>query len=158
MGITYEYLKTHLATDLWMKVDEEYNTYPSEAKGGPLFLHLMIHQLIAANETISTTLSNRIDSVKISAYKAEDVGEAVTHFRAIIHRLRNMRRRDVAGNEIDLVPLDLSKRLYKIFQTSSSSEFSSLFQNQYNMEYRKSLISGQCILLTESILLERVVI
>jgi hypothetical protein len=143
MGITYEYLKTHMATDLWMKVNEEDNTYPSEAKGRPLFLYHMIHQLIAANETITTTLSNRIDSVKISAYKGEDVGEAVTHLRAIIHRLKNMRRRDVSGNEIDLVPLDLSKRLYKIFQTSSSLEFNSLFQNQYNMEYTKSLISGQ---------------
>jgi hypothetical protein len=142
MGITYEYLKTHMASDLWMKVNEEYNSYPAEAKGGPLVLYLMIHQLIAANDSIAITLSNKIDSVKISDYKGEDVGEAVTHLRAIIHRLKNMRRRDVAGNEIDLVPLDLTKRLYKIFQTSSSSEFNGLFLNQYNQEYTKYLITG----------------
>jgi hypothetical protein len=38
MGLTYEYLKVHMAPDLWMKISEEYSTYPPEAKGGPLFL------------------------------------------------------------------------------------------------------------------------
>jgi hypothetical protein len=64
----------------------------------------MTHHLMAANESIASTLSNKIDAVKISTYKGEDVGEVVTHLRAIIHRLKNMRRRDVAGNEIYLVP------------------------------------------------------
>jgi hypothetical protein len=32
------------------------------------------------------------------------VGEVVTHLRAIVQRLKNMRRRDASGNEIDVVP------------------------------------------------------
>jgi hypothetical protein len=79
---------------LWLKVNEECNTYPSEAKGGHLFLFLMIQQLMVENDSSATTLSDKIDSVQISSYKGEDVGEAVTHLRAIIHRLKNMRRRD----------------------------------------------------------------
>jgi hypothetical protein len=67
MGITYEYLKT-MAPDLWTKVNEEYDSFPSESKGGPLLPYLMIHQLIAANESIASTLSDQIDSVKISTY------------------------------------------------------------------------------------------
>jgi hypothetical protein len=128
MGLTYEYLKDHMAPDLWTKVNEEYNTY---SPGGPLFLYLMLHHLMAANESIATTLSDKI--------KGEYVGEAVTHLRAIIHRLKDMRRRDVAGNEIDLVPLDLAKRLYKIFQACSCGEFNNLFQNR---DYTSSLMTG----------------
>jgi hypothetical protein len=78
MGISYEYLKTHMAPDLWTQVNEEYNSYPSESKGGPLLLYLIIHQLIAANESIASTLSDKIYSVKISTYKGEYVGEAVS--------------------------------------------------------------------------------
>jgi hypothetical protein len=40
-----------------------------------------------------------------------------------------MRRRDASGNEIDLVPLDLSERLHKVFQTRSSEEFNCLFKH-----------------------------
>jgi hypothetical protein len=69
MGITFEYLKTHMEHDLWKKVNEEYNQFPSSSKGGPLLLYLMIYQLIAANDSIATTLSNQIDLVKISSYK-----------------------------------------------------------------------------------------
>jgi hypothetical protein len=97
MGLTYEYLKSHTTDSRWLKVNEEYNTYSPEAKGGPLFLFLMIQQLMADNDSIATTLSDKIDSVKISSYKGEDVGEAVTDLRAIIHHLKNMRRRDKAG-------------------------------------------------------------
>jgi hypothetical protein len=142
MGITYEYFKTHMVPDLWTKVNEEYNKYPSSQKGGSLLLYLMIHQLIAANDSLAAALSDKIDAVKISSYKGEDVGEAVTHLRALLHRLKNMRRRHAAGNEIDLIPLDLSKRLYKMFQTSSSTEFNRLFANRYSREFSHSLITG----------------
>jgi hypothetical protein len=141
-GLTYEYLKSHTANSLWLKVSEEYDQYPADAKGGPLFLFLMIQQLMADNESIAITLADKIDSIKISTYKGEDVGEVVTHLRGIIHRLKNMRRRDQAGNQIDLVPFDLTKRLYKVFQTSSSSEFNKLFMNRYDHEYAESLITG----------------
>jgi hypothetical protein len=142
LGLTHEYLKSHTANSLWLKVSEEYDLYPADAKGGPLFLFLMINQLMADNDSIATTLSDKIDTIKISSYKGEDVGEVVTHLRGIIHRLKNMRRRDKAGNQIDLVPFDLTKRLYKVFQTSSSTEFNKLFANRYDHEYAESLISG----------------
>jgi hypothetical protein len=77
--------------------------------------------------------------------KGEDVGEAVTHLRAIIHRRKNMRRRDKTGNQIDLVPFDLTRRLYKIFQTSSSTDFNTLFANRYANEYAESLMSGSVV-------------
>jgi hypothetical protein len=143
MGLTFEYLRTHTADPLWMKVNEEYNTFSADAKGGPLFLFLMINQLMADNDSIARALADKINSVKISSYKGEDVGEAVTHLRAIITRLKNMRRRDSTGNQIDLVPFDLSRRLYGVFQTSSSEEFNKLFHNRYTNEYAESLISGR---------------
>jgi hypothetical protein len=142
MGLSYEYLKTHMSPNLFTKVSEEYNIYPAKSRGGPLLLFLMIQQLIASNDSIALTLSKKIDTVKISMYKGENVGEVVTHLRAIVQRLENMRRRDAAGNEIDLVPFDLAQRLYDVLQTSSSEEFNSLFKTQYTQEYVKSLTEG----------------
>jgi hypothetical protein len=142
MGLSYEYLKTHMSQSLFTKVNEEYNIYPAKSRGGPLLLFLMIQQLIASNDSIALTLSKKIETVKISSYKGENVGEVVTHLRAIVQRLENMRRRDAAGNEIDLVPLDLAQRLYDVLQTSSCDEFNSLFKTQYTQEYVKSLTVG----------------
>jgi hypothetical protein len=143
MGLTYEYLKTHMSQGLFTKVSEEYNLYPIKSRGGPLLLYLMIQQLIASNDSIARTLSKKIETIRISTYKGENVGEVVTHLRAIVQRLKNMRRRDASGNEIDLVPLDLAERLYDVLQSSSSEEFTSLFKTQYTTEYVQSLTVGQ---------------
>jgi hypothetical protein len=90
-----------------------------------------------------STLSKKIETIRISTYKGENVGEVVIHLRAIVQRLKNMRRRDASGNEIDLVPLDLAERLYDVLQSSSSEEFNSLFKTQYTTEYVQSLTVGQ---------------
>jgi hypothetical protein len=74
MGLTYEYLGVHTSESFWLKVNEEYNNYSPEHKGGPLLLFLMIHHLMEDNDSIATTLSDKIDSIKISSYKGEDVG------------------------------------------------------------------------------------
>jgi hypothetical protein len=94
MGLTYEYLKSHTAPALWMKVSEEYDGHKSEVNGGPFFLYLLIRQLMADNDSISVALADKIKGLRISSYKGEDVDEVVTHLRGIIHRLKNMRRRD----------------------------------------------------------------
>jgi hypothetical protein len=104
---------------LWLKLNEEYNNYSAKAKGGPLFLYLLIHPLMLANDSIATTLSDKINSVKISTLNGEDVGEAVTHLRANIHRLKN----------IDVTRLE-TRLMYRV-QT--------LFANPYNNEYADSL-------------------
>jgi hypothetical protein len=59
------------------------------------------------------TQSHEISPRKLRQYlHRENVGEVVTHLRAIVQRLKNVRRRDASGNEIDFVPLDLAERLY----------------------------------------------
>jgi hypothetical protein len=106
---------------------------------------MIIQQLIASNDSIARTLSKQIDTVKISTYKRENIGEVVTHLRATVHRLKSLRRGDASGNEIDLLvpPFDLAERLYGVLLTSSSEEFSSLFKTQYTIEYVNSLAVGQ---------------
>jgi hypothetical protein len=130
MSLTYEYLENHMEHSLFHMVNEEYRSYPSSSRGGPLLLFLMIRHLIASNSSVAESLSKQIDSVCISSYTGEDVGNVVTHLRGIIARLKNMRRKDQNGNEIDLVPFDLTKRLYRVFQTSSCEEFNSFFKDK----------------------------
>jgi hypothetical protein len=102
----------------------------------------MTQQLIASSNSTAVTLPNYIETLKISTYEGENVGEVITHSRSISQRLGNMRRCDVSGNEIDLIPLDLSKRDDEMIQTSFSAEFNSLFHTQYTHEYANSLIVG----------------
>jgi hypothetical protein len=52
MGLSYEYLKTHMSQGLFTKVSEEYNLYPVKSRGGPLLLFLMIQLLIASNDSM----------------------------------------------------------------------------------------------------------
>jgi hypothetical protein len=138
MNLTYEYLKNHMEYSLFNKINEEYRSYPSSSQGGPLLLFLMIRHLIVSNSSVAESLSKQIDSVRISSYTGEDVGKVVTHLRGIIARLKNMRRKDQNGNEIDLVPFDLTKRLYRVFQTSSCEEFNSFFKDKSRQEYSLS--------------------
>jgi hypothetical protein len=142
MGLTYEYLKTHMASDLWTKVNEEYSRLPAATRGGPLLLYLMIKHLVAANDAVAVGLVKILDTVKISTYKGEDVCTVVSHLRALLARLKSLRRRDAAGHEIDLVPLDITRKLYKIFQSSSCDTFNRYFSDQERSEYGASLVKG----------------
>jgi hypothetical protein len=53
-----------------------------------------------------------------------------------------MRRRDQSGNQIHLVPLDLTKRLYDVLQTSSNKTFNNMLAASLEREYGEYLISG----------------
>jgi hypothetical protein len=55
MGLTFEYLKTHMSAELWLEVKDDYNGYPATGKGCPLLLYLMIPRFIAANDSIAIT-------------------------------------------------------------------------------------------------------
>jgi hypothetical protein len=142
MDLTYEYLKSETAPAFWMKISEEYDGYKSVVKGGPLFLYLMIRQLMADNDSISVALADKIKGLKISSCKGEDVDEVVTHLRGIIHRLKTMRRRDRSGNQIEVVPYDQTKRFYEVFQTSSNKTFNNMFAARLEREYGEYLITG----------------
>jgi hypothetical protein len=62
MGLSYEYLKTHLCQGLFTRISEEYNIYHVNSRAGPLLLFLMIQRLIASNDSIAHTFSQKIES------------------------------------------------------------------------------------------------
>jgi hypothetical protein len=53
-----------------------------------------------------------------------------------------MRQRDQAGNQIDLVPYDLTERLYEVLQTTSNKTFNNVFAARREQEYGEYLITG----------------
>jgi hypothetical protein len=103
---------------------------------------LWIRQLMADNDSISVALADKVKGLRISSYNGEDVDEVATQLRGIIHRLKNMRRRDQSGNQIDVVSYDLTKRLYEVFQTSSNKTFNNMFAARLEREYGEYPISG----------------
>jgi hypothetical protein len=65
-GLNYEHLETHMSQGLFTKVREENRIYQVKSRGGLLLLFLMLQQLIASNDSIAHTLSQMIETVKIS--------------------------------------------------------------------------------------------
>jgi hypothetical protein len=122
---------------LFTIVIEEYS------RRAPSLLFLMIQQLIVSNDSIVRTLFKKIETATNTSYKGENAGEVVTHLRAVVQTLKNMRRRDAFGNEIDLLSLGLAERLYDVLQKSSSEEFNSLIKTKCTTEYVKSFTVGQ---------------
>ncbi|KAG7370315.1 hypothetical protein IV203_028061 [Nitzschia inconspicua] len=135
LGLTTEYLLNHMEPTLWERVKEDYNKTPVEGRGGPLLLYIMIKHIVIANESIAQVLVDKIKDVKLSNYPGEDVTKAVSYIRSLLQKLKNIRHRNEAGNEINLVPSDLTRHLYKIFQTSSNEHFNSIFNRRYIKEY-----------------------
>jgi hypothetical protein len=97
---------------------------------------------MADNDSTARALADKIKTVRVTDNKGEDVGKMITHLRAIIHRLKNMRRRDASGNEVDLVPYDLSRDLYTAFQSSTNEEFNLLFRTKCVLDQSTALVGG----------------
>ncbi|KAG7341232.1 hypothetical protein IV203_023183 [Nitzschia inconspicua] len=140
LDLTAEYLRCHMETDLYEKVNEEYSKL--DIQGGPVLLFVMIRHLLSTNDSLVHALTSKIKAVKLSSYPGEDVRKAVTHLRTLVRCLKKLRRRNADGHEVDLVPHDLTKQLYDILQTSSCDEFNVMFKQLFYTEQRNVLLGG----------------
>lgn len=142
LALTLEYLRTHTQAGLERKVNFALKSVPAGCRSGPVFLFLLIGQLMASNESTAKTLISRLETIKISSYDGEDVEVVVSHLNAILDRLKAMHYVDSVGQSISQVPKHLSEIFYKIFQTSSNDQFNSFFALRYTTDRAASLTSS----------------
>ena len=123
--MTLDYLRNNTSEALELKVMENYNEFPLEQQGGPLFFKLMMDVLQEASDTLADNIVDRIKKLKISDQQGEDVSVIVNLTCSAIKQLENLH--DHHGNS--LMPIDFGNTLLKIFQTSSVPAFNKHFED-----------------------------
>jgi hypothetical protein len=135
LSTTFKYFQNSSTSNLYKKVMESYELYPDSSKGGPLFFKLMTYQIQSTNAEAANHLIARLKKMKITDYDGEDVSLVVSHIRAAVQRLAQLKDEDNKSR----LPTDIQTRVLKILQTSSNSDFNSLFAQYENSVLLRTL-------------------
>ena len=134
LALSADYLRNHIEKKFLGKIDESLDPYKnSPGYGGPL-LFIAMMQILQQNTTeVVEAYQKRLKVFKITDYPGENVSDMVSHIRALLNVLKSLRIYDVNGTLIrETVPPELAKDLMGVFQTSSTSQFNQIFQQEYN--------------------------
>ena len=123
LTLTYHQLENSMATRLFNKCYEKYETYPENQRGGPLLFIIMMKQLVSNSEEAVSHLKKLISTMKISEVQGEDVSKVISLLRGANKHLRF----------INKVPEDFGKQILKILQTSSVTEFNEYWDRYATM-------------------------
>jgi hypothetical protein len=123
--ITQKFLVNHCSQGLHEQVLTEYDDegIKEEERDGPLFLILMINELLATNEDAAKVLEERIHNFSLKTIEGENVKKAKQLLLSGIHRLEE---------QVNHLPADIVLVLIKVFQTSSVEEFNKMFAHLEN--------------------------
>ena len=112
-----ELLECSCEQSLRDKAEERIADSP-EFGGGPLYFWHIMNLILSSSEQAATTLTERINSLKIYSIPGEDVLKAVSLLRSAIVRLKH----------IGKLPLDIRKKILDVLQTTSIKEFNEIFR------------------------------
>ena len=96
---------------------EERIAHNPEFGGGPLFFWHLMNLILSSSEQAATTLTERINSLKIYSIPGEDVLKALSLLRSAIIRLKR----------IGKLPIGIRKKILDVLQTTSIKEFNEIF-------------------------------
>ena len=118
-------LESSCETDLANKVQEDMIALSTELESGPMFFFYMMREIISSTEDAVTSMIERIQHMKLTNFKGENVSVATGQLRMAILRL------EVLGK----IPIDINKNVLDVLQTSSVTKFNLFFhQLQINLK------------------------
>jgi hypothetical protein len=146
LKLMYRLMQNNVTDSLYDKVYETYCQYPVEEQGGPLFFIIMMNLLLSNSEAAAESLIKRVRDLRIDAIQGENIDKAVSWLRAALHRLKH----------IGKTPLDITKTLLTIMQTSSVEKFNDTFYyfEQQRMLEHLQLGTGQRVQITPDKILQ----
>ena len=137
MTCAYQLVKNNTEEHLFQKALEEYEKFPPECQGGPLILHIVVKKIQNTSDQWIDCLTRKVETIKITDYKGEDVDHVVSLMRAIENVFVS------ASTEYDRkLPNDWPKKLLKIFQTSSVEDFNDIFSDLMKKAQQKADMFG----------------
>jgi len=122
---THQFFENNVSAELAEKINDEYQVYPKEERGGPLYFAILISQILSQTEEATLALQLRLKRMEIRNVPGENIDTVVSLARAAILRLETFGK----------VPEDLIRILLKIFQTSSIESFNQIFQHMEKQRY-----------------------
>ena len=122
MAYTYDFLFKNTETSLWSKCVEEYDGFLPIQQGGPLMLCLLLHRIQNYSEQALQVLAKQVSRLQLSRIEGEDVEHVVRLVKATYTVLCN-----ASSCTHSYIPLEFTKMVYELFQTSSVSEFNNMF-------------------------------
>jgi hypothetical protein len=118
LKLTLDYMKHNVTENIWNKVLEKYKPFREKQKGGPLFLKLMMNQLLSNTEAAAKVLLEKVEKYNIGNVQEKEVTKVTSQIVSVINRLKHIRK----------LPQDMITSLLTNIQTSSVSEFNKVFE------------------------------
>jgi hypothetical protein len=129
-----------------VSVYKTYCQYPVEEQGIPLFFIIMMNLLLSNSEAAAESLIKQVRDLRIDAIQGVNVDKAVSWLRAALHRVKH----------IGKTPLDITKTLLTIKQTSSVEKFNDMlyYFEQQRMLKHLQLGTGKRVQITPDKILQ----
>ena len=124
LKLTYDFFVNNMDEELKNKCAETYRDFPGDQKGGPLLFKIMMDELLINSDAAGQALVAILKKLRIDQLEGENVNKVVGLVRAAVNRLGNIKNPVTGKNAI---PDDLNEILLKVLQTSSVTEFNSIF-------------------------------
>ena len=125
LRLTLDLLKNNADDRLWSKCLEDYEEYHPIQQGGPLMLFLLLRRIQNSSEAAIECLQLKVKNIKISKVEGENVEHVVSLIKAAYYSLLG-----ASTPSRSHVPDDFPKTVLEVMQTSSNSEFNSIFQHE----------------------------
>ena len=119
LQLTFQFLENNTTEQLWDKCMEAYANYSAAEKGGPLMFLIIMKKLQVDTDMAVQYLQNSVKTLKITNFDGENVSRVVSLIRGAHKRLQGVGK--------SKVPLDFSKQVAMVLQTSTVSEFNDIF-------------------------------
>lgn len=139
---SYSHFRNHVEASLYETVNEEFHLFSAEQQGGPLFLKLLLDQLVVSNEA---SLDDLVHTTTTYDIKSQSTGEDIT---AVIKLLDAITETIISIRDDTEKPLPerYVQKIIKVFQTTSVEGFNSSFKQLesdlvFNRRFKKTATS-----------------
>ena len=137
MVLAFMLLQNNTDPELWAKCMELYEDYSPIQQGGPLMLCLILRRIQDQSEQALDYLKQHVSNIRLNKLEGEDIEQAVRLIKSVLHALKN-----ASTKARSCAPLDFTKTVFNVLQTSSAPEFNDVFLTQYREIQTKADMDG----------------
>ena len=124
MAWSYNHFRKNVDDDLFESVNAEFRLFDKAEQGGPLFLKLLLDQLVISNEDQLAELVHTTTTYDIKTMnEGENITEVIKLLSSITDTIVALR-----DNSEDPLPERYIYKMVKVFQTTSVSSFNDTFK------------------------------
>ena len=137
MAFVLTLLQNNTDESLFALCRDQYDEFHPMEQGGPLMFYLILHRIQDSSEQALDQLKIQLEALDISTIPGEDVDQAVTLIKSTYRVLKCS-----STPTRTYIPIDFVKTIFKIMQTPTVVEFTSLFERHLQDIRTKAFMTG----------------